>query len=91
MSSSKCEECQIGHCKPVMLTYMRKVGRHMVILPDAPARKCDICGSSHFDSSFLLTMQVLLEQLTVGGRQSEPKKQPVADPQLEWTPARRGG
>jgi len=91
MSSDNCEECHIGRCKPVSLTYMRKIGRHMVILPDAPARQCDMCGDSRFDSGFLLTMQVLLERLTDNRNRSGRKKQPVADRQQEWTPVRRGG
>lgn len=91
MTSSKCEECQIGRCKPVKLTYMRQVGRHMVILPDAPASKCDMCGMTRFDGGFLLTMQILLEKLTDDGRQDGRKKQRIVDPQLEWTPVRRGG
>ncbi len=90
MSSVKCEECHIGRCKPVALTYMRRVGRHMVILPDAPARKCDMCGSSLFEPDFLLTMQILLEKMTEDRSQGERRKQPIADRQQEWTPVRRG-
>ena len=91
MSSDKCEECHIGRCKPVSLPYMRKVGRHLVILPDAPACRCDMCGNCRFDTSFLFTMQVLLEKMTNDPTRGEPKKQPVAERPQEWSPARRGG
>jgi len=91
MSNHKCEECYIGRCKPVALTYMRKVGPHLVILPDAPACRCDMCGSSRFDTGFLLTMQVLLEKMTNDTVPGEPKKQPVPERPQEWNPVRRGG
>lgn len=58
----------------------------MVMLPNAPARKCDMCGHSQFDDGFLLTMQFLLEKLTDSKRRDERKKQPVADPQIDWLP-----
>lgn len=91
MSSDKCEECHIGRCKPVFMTYMRKVGRYIVMLPDAPACRCDMCGDVRFDSGFLLTMQVLLEKMTEDSTRGGQKKQPVADLKQEWAPIRKGG
>lgn len=91
MASDKCDECYIGRCKPVSLTYMRKVGRHIVMLPDAPAYRCDMCGNIEFDAGFLLTMQVLLEKMTSNTTRGGRKKQPVTDIQQDWTPVRRGG
>ncbi|MDX1418113.1 MAG: hypothetical protein R3293_28180 [Candidatus Promineifilaceae bacterium] len=61
------------------------------MLPNAPACKCDMCGHTQFDDGFLLTMQILLEKLTDKERQDERKKQPVADPPMDWSPVRRGG
>ncbi len=91
MSSIKCEECQVGRLRPVALTYMRKLGSHMVVLPDAPADKCDMCGRVNFDPGFLLTMQTMLEKLTRDPQESSRKKAPVTELPQEWTPVRRGG
>lgn len=91
MFRDKCEECQIGLCKPISMTYMRRAGSHMILLPDAPATRCDMCGEVKFDSGFLLTMQVLLEKMTEKRSKGEPKKTKFNDRQQNWTPVRRGG
>lgn len=90
MLSDKCEECQVGRCRPVALTYMRKVGSHMVVLPNAPADKCDMCGSVNFDPGFLLVMQSMLEKLARTPQKSGRKQTPVTELPQEWTPVRRG-
>jgi hypothetical protein len=70
---------------------MRKVGEHMVVLPNAPAIKCDMCGGVNFDPGFLLTMQTMLEKLAGDPQKSGRKKAPVTELPQEWTPVRRGG
>ncbi len=90
MSIAKCEECHIGHCHPVELTYMRNLGPHMVVVPEAPASKCDMCGCINFDPGFLLTMQAILYELVDNQRQGGRTKSPIADRYQEWTPVGKG-
>jgi len=90
MPSAKCEECHIGRCRPVVLTYMRNLGPHMVVFPNAPASKCDMCGSVSFDPGFLLTMQSMLEGLSEDPQQGERKKPSFTGQPQDWTPVRRG-
>ena len=87
----KCNECGVGRCQPVNLPYIRPLGAHIMILPNAPASKCDMCGAVDFDPRFELTMQFMLDQLA-------ETKQPVfmpAPPATEqlpaWSIARRDG
>ena len=58
---------------------MRIFGTHMIILPNAPASKCDMCGKVDFQPEFLLTMQVMLEEIAKEQRSGGVKKGPVAD------------
>lgn len=90
MSIVKCEECQVGRCQPVALTYMRQAGSHMVILPNAPANKCDMCGCVNFDPGFLLAMQSMLEKLAKDPQKSGRKTAPMTGLLQKWTPVPRG-
>lgn len=90
MSSVKCEECQVGRSQRMALTYMRKLGSHMVVLPNAPATKCDMCGRVNFDPGFLLAMRTMLEKLAKDPQKSGQKKVPVTELPQDWNPVRRG-
>ncbi len=90
MSRVKCGECQVGRRQPVALTYMRNLGPHMVVLPNAPADKCDMCGNVNFDPGFLLAMQTMLDKLTRDPQKNGRKQAPVTELSQEWTPVGRG-
>ncbi len=86
----RCEECQVGRCRPVTSTYMRKLGPHMVVFPDAPAHKCDMCAHVHFDLGFLLVMQNMLENLSGNSQKGSRKQMPVTGYPQGWTPIAKG-
>jgi hypothetical protein len=88
MATVKCDQCQIGRCRPVEMTYMRKLGSYMVVLPNAPAGRCDVCGQVSFDRIFLETMQTLMENFVRDPQRSRQKKTSVTEPSPEWTPLR---
>jgi hypothetical protein len=90
MVAEQCDKCYVGRCQPAVLPYMRMFGMHMVILPNAPANKCDVCGNVEFQPEFLMTMQVMLEEIAKAQRSAMVKQGPVADRPPEWTPAGRG-
>ena len=90
MSVAKCSECYIGHCRPISMTYMRRLGSHMVILPGAPASRCDICGSVQFDPDFEETMQSLIESLAHNPKKKSPEQSPLTERAPDWVPVRDG-
>jgi len=90
MATVKCEECQVGRCQAVPLTYMRRLGPHMVVMPNAPAYKCDMCGHVDFDPGFLLAMQTILEKLTKEPQRSDRLPASLTEQPQDWTPARSG-
>jgi hypothetical protein len=90
MVAEQCDECFVGRCQPAILPYMRMFGMHMIVLPNAPASKCDVCGKVDFQPEFLLTMQVMLEEIAKDQRSGAVKQGPLKDRAPEWTPAGRG-
>jgi hypothetical protein len=91
MLSDQCEECLVGRCRPANLPYLRKFGPHMIVLPNAPASKCDMCGNVAYQTDFLMTMQVMLEEIAKEQRMGGLQKTPVPSRRPGWTPAGRGG
>ena len=77
MSGHQCDECLVGRHRPVLLPYLRMFGPHMIVLPNAPASKCDMCGHVTFQPEFLLTMQVMLEEIAKQQQTEGLKKKPV--------------
>ncbi len=63
----------------------------MMVLPNAPASKCDMCGQVHFDPRFELTMQFMLDQLAAQTPQPAPWSQLTPEPAQTWATARRSG
>lgn len=90
MLGNQCDECLIGRCRPAVLPYLRLFGTHMIVLPNAPASKCDMCGRTDYQPEFLLTMQVMLEEIAKDQRSGGLNKAPVADRPSNWTSAGRG-
>lgn len=88
----KCEECGVGRCQEVNLPYIRSLGSRVMVLPNAPASKCDMCGKVHFDPRFEYTLQFMLDQLTEPRQQLKSFPQPPTEPLSAWTNAssRRG-
>lgn len=59
-----CSECRIGRYRPAKLPYMAYLGRHVLVVPEAPALFCDVCGQREFAPLFLRQLQLLLEDNT---------------------------
>ena len=91
MAGDPCDECGVGRCKSIALPYLRMFGTHMIVLPNAPASKCDVCGAVDFQPEFLLTMQVMLEKIAKDQRSAGLAKKPSADRRSDWTPAGQRG
>jgi hypothetical protein len=91
MLGDQCRECLVGRCRPVLLPYLRQFGPHMIVLPNGPASRCDMCGYVEFQPEFLLTMQLMLEEIAKEQRSMGKRPKPLAEPRQGWTPAGREG
>jgi hypothetical protein len=87
----KCEECLVGRCQPSALPYIHKFGPHLIVLPNAPATRCDMCGHIAFEPTFLLAMHALLEQTARAQMQARTPAPPLKGRSQRWTPAGRDG
>lgn len=73
-----CELCRIGYSRPITAPYIYWVGKQVLVLPNAPAYLCDICGHLQYDAHFLSTLDILLNELEYGLPPKEPPRAPIA-------------
>jgi YgiT-type zinc finger domain-containing protein len=76
-----CELCRIGHCQPITAPYIYWVDRQVLVLPNAPAFLCDICGQLWYDAHFLNMLDILLNEWEYGLSPKEPPRAPLAPQQ----------
>lgn len=62
MAPIRCEECGIGHFQPQSAPFLLPLGSRMMVIPEAPAYCCDVCGFRTFDEEFLHAIHSLLTQ-----------------------------
>ena len=55
-----CPECAIGNLKPIKVTYTRRWGQQLIVVPDFAAWRCDSCGFTRYDSAALAQIRLLL-------------------------------
>ncbi len=75
METVKCAECGVGHYQPVKANYVSPFGKQMMVIPDAPAYLCDVCGHKCFNDNFLLSINYLLRQAMKGSPRTTQKRQ----------------
>jgi YgiT-type zinc finger domain-containing protein len=59
-----CEFCRIGHYESVVAPYIQWLDGHIMVIPNAPAYSCDICGHMEYDLRFVQQLDKLLTRLT---------------------------
>lgn len=89
MTDQKCQECGIGHYRPINAPYLTRLGKRMLVMPDAPAYVCDVCGYRCFDEVFLISIQHLIRQMVEGPRRRGQRRQRPAGETAVWSEARR--
>ena len=58
-----CDVCRIGRCQLTKAPYLYWVDDQVMVMPNSPALACDICGHVHFEPSFLVLIEGLLQEL----------------------------
>jgi hypothetical protein len=91
MLNEKCEECGIGRCQSTVVPFLSSMGARMLVFPNAPATKCDMCGHVAYDPRFLLALQQMFTQLQAESQAARRRHQRISDRPSAWTPARRSG
>lgn len=59
-----CEFCRIGHYEDVVSPYIQWINGQIMVIPNAPAYSCDICGYMEYDFRFMQKLNHLLANLT---------------------------
>ncbi len=57
-----CTQCRIGRLHPITTAYLAMLEEQMLVVPDAPAAKCDMCSQIVYNGRFLHNMQKLIDQ-----------------------------
>lgn len=90
MPDIRCDDCGIGRYRLISSPYVLPLGRHMLVMPDAPAYICDVCGYRCFDDDFLIGVHYLVRQTVNDSQQRAKRRQrPQADAPVS-PGARRG-
>lgn len=59
----KCQKCQIGRYHTTKAPFLHELNGQIMVLPDAPAITCDICGHTAYTDGFLHRMEFLLDRM----------------------------
>jgi len=87
-----CQHCRIGHYELVTAPYVQWLDGRILVIPDAPAFSCDICGQMEYDYEFMIQLQYLLSRFANEPQNSrQTMRQPVLERPAGWPSTRRSG
>lgn len=89
MAAMRCEECGVGHYHPIKSAYVLRLGKHMMVMPDAPAYVCDVCSYRCFDDAFLESIHDLLKHSAQGDQRQGKRPQMPPTEAPVWSGVRR--
>ncbi len=55
-----CERCGIGRITAIKAPYVMRLGKWVLVMPDAPAYSCDMCRQVVYDDIFLYNLHHLI-------------------------------
>lgn len=86
----KCQQCQIGHYHTTKAPFLHELNGQIMVLPDAPAFTCDICGHTGYADGFLHRMEYLIDRLVdVDSTGSYKPARPSPNEKTGWQTTRR--
>ncbi|RMH00391.1 MAG: YgiT-type zinc finger protein [Chloroflexi bacterium] len=59
---TNCEQCRIGRYRSTCATYVQWHEGQIMVIPNAPAYHCDVCGHFFYDNGFLSKLNYLLDR-----------------------------
>lgn len=84
-----CDQCRIGHLQPIATPYLTLIDGQMMVVPDAPAYHCDMCGSVHYDDHFLIALQQLIDRFTSSRSTPSSYRRSVAEEEIHLPQTQR--
>lgn len=85
-----CEHCRIGHYQSILTPYIQWLDGQIMIIPNAPALSCDVCGYLEYDAAFIHKLNHLLEQFSRHAPRNEAVYRPVLMKAMPPLPSTRG-
>jgi hypothetical protein len=85
-----CNQCGIGRLRPVRALYLTNLAGQVVVVPDAPAELCDVCGVILYDHKFVHHLDHLIVHSTGSDKQATvSQRRALSVSGLNWSPLRR--
>jgi hypothetical protein len=86
-----CERCRIGRCQPQRVPYFYQMGKHLLLVPDAPSLVCDVCELITYDDEYLSHLHQLITQTANPGEEPPvlDQRQLLLASQPYWSRPRR--
>lgn len=83
-----CPNCHFGSLKPSKITYTRRWGAQLIVIPDFDAWRCDSCGFTRYDAVALAQVRLLLgpeeDEWSEPRRRSQPAEGPGEAGPRRW-------
>ncbi len=85
-----CEHCRIGHIQSTLTPYIQWLDGQIMIIPNAPASSCDVCGYMEYDAIFIHKLNHLLAQFSKTTPSNGVVYRPVMAGAIPPLPSTRG-
>ena len=86
--SYPCPACNLGHLKPTKLSYVRQLGRYLVVVPNFDAWRCDSCAFTRYDVTALASVEMLLGREDDDGEPTQRRQRRATEGPAEQGPRR---
>jgi len=60
----QCLNCRVGALRRLRTVYVRPLEDHLIVIPDAGAWQCDMCGEFVYDDDAILFAELLAGDIT---------------------------
>lgn len=70
----QCLNCHLGAVRRIRATYVRQFGAGLIVIPDAGAWQCDVCGEFVYDDETIVLTEILVGEDSSG--RSQEQRQP---------------
>lgn len=57
-----CQVCHLGKLQTGQRLFIYRFGRQVMMVPNAPAEVCDVCGQVDYDPEFMLNLERLIRE-----------------------------
>lgn len=85
-----CDICRFGQLQPHRSSFVGDIAGQIMVIPNAPAYKCDMCGHVEYDGAFLGQLQYVMDHLVeTNDNHPKPQRSSLRQRRAFWQPPRK--